>query len=73
MVDGAYVADAQGSRIVVGVDRHPDKGRLTHTTSTRVHASVCGSCGFVEFYANRPAEIFDAYQGVGQTPAATLP
>jgi len=73
MIDGAYVADAQESRIVVGVDRHPDRGRLTHHTSTRVHASVCGSCGFVEFYANRPAELFDAYQSAGQASTATRP
>lgn len=65
MIAGAYLADAQGPRIVVGVERHSDKGRLTHVVSTQVHASVCGSCGFVELYANRPSELYEAYQNVG--------
>ena len=62
MVDGAYVADAQGPRIVVGVERHPDKGPLPKAVSTQVHACVCGSCGFVELYANRPTELYDMYR-----------
>ncbi|MHB1191407.1 MAG: hypothetical protein ACYC6F_00050 [Longimicrobiales bacterium] len=73
MIDGAFVADAQGPRIVVGVEHHPDKGRLTRVMSTGVHASVCGSCGFVELWANRPDELWDAYhrgeQAKGSAPA----
>lgn len=61
MMDGAYIANAEASRIVVGVDRHPDHGRLTHAVSTQVHASVCGSCGHVELWANRPGELLEAY------------
>lgn len=64
MIDGAYVAASQGPTVVVGVDRHPDKGRLTHQVSTQIHASVCGSCGFIELYANRPTELLDAYHRV---------
>jgi predicted nucleic-acid-binding Zn-ribbon protein len=62
MIDGGYVAGALGPRVVVGVDFHPDRGRLAHTASTLIHASVCGSCGFVELYANRPDELYAAYQ-----------
>lgn len=61
MMDGAYVAGADGPRVVVGVDRHPDRGPLLRSASTRVHASICGSCGFVELWANKPAELYDAY------------
>lgn len=68
MVDGAYVADAQGPRVVVGVAHHPDRGRLTRVVSTQIHASICGSCGFVELYANRPAEIYEAYHSAIATP-----
>ncbi len=73
MIDGGYVADAQGPRVVVGVERHPDRGRLTRTASTMVHASVCGACGFVELYANRPEELYEAYQTVERSarPAPT--
>lgn len=74
MMDGAYVSDAQGTRVVVGVEQHPDHGRLTRAVSTQIHASVCGSCGYVELWANRPAELYDAYQrverrGQGSPPA----
>ena len=65
MIDGAYTAASDGPRIVIGVERHPDKGRLTHVVSTQIHACVCGSCGDVELYANKPAELYDAYQSVG--------
>jgi len=64
MIDGVYVADAQANRIVVGVENHPDRGRVTRTISTQIHASVCGSCGFVELWANRPDELYDACQRV---------
>ena len=70
MIDGAYIADAQGPRVVVGVESHPDRGRLTRSVSTQVHASVCGSCGFVELWANRPIELYDAYQRVEMTRGA---
>jgi len=62
MMDGAYLADATGVRIVVGVERHPDRGRLERTATTGVHAAICGSCGFTEFYANRPEELHRAYR-----------
>ena len=66
MVDGAYVSDATGPRVVVGVDRHPDFGPLPRPMSTRIHASVCGACGFIELYADQPAELYQAYQAAAQ-------
>lgn len=71
MIDGAFVAGAQGPRVVVGVEHHPDKGRLTHVASTQIHASICGSCGYVELYANRPDELNAAYQSAGQEHQTT--
>lgn len=61
MLDGAFFADPGGQRVVVGVDRHPDFGALARSASTQVHASVCGSCGFVELYANQPTELYEVY------------
>ncbi|NJD19586.1 MAG: hypothetical protein FIA95_09945 [Gemmatimonadetes bacterium] len=69
MIDGAYVAGAQAPRLVVGVEHHPEKGRLTRVVSTQVHASVCGSCGFVELWANRPDELWGAYSHTEQGKA----
>ena len=66
MMDGAYLAGSGSARIVVGVERHPDLGPLPRGASTQVHASVCGACGFVELYANQPAELYAAYKRSGK-------
>ena len=68
-MDGAYVADATGPRVAVGIDAHPDRGPLPRAVSTQIHASVCGSCGFVELYANQPGEMYDAYRRAGKGPS----
>ena len=72
MIDGAYLASAEGSRIIAGVERHPDRGRLTRSVSTQVHVSVCGSCGYVELWANQPGELYEAYQRA-ERKGATAP
>jgi hypothetical protein len=61
MIDGAFMGAAGGARVVVGVEHHPDKGRLTRSVSTQIHASICGACGYVELYCNQPGELYDAY------------
>jgi hypothetical protein len=73
MIDGADVAGAQGPRIVVGVEHHPERGRLTRVVSTGVHASVCGSCGYVELWANRPDEIWEAYHRPARSGGSAPP
>lgn len=73
VMDGAYVADAQGPRVVVGVEQHPDRGPLERDVSTGVHASVCGSCGYVELWANRPDELFDMYHRAELDPPKPPP
>jgi hypothetical protein len=67
MMDGAFFADSSGQRIVVGIDRHPDVGPLARSASTQVHASVCGSCGYLELYANQPAELYEVYCAAERT------
>ncbi len=62
MMDAAFVQGAQSARIVVGVERHPDRGPLPQVASTQLHASICGACGYVELYANQPGELFEAYR-----------
>ena len=76
MMDGAFVSAADGPKIVVGLERHPDRGPLERPVSTRIHAAVCGSCGFVEIYANQPGELYDAYVRAARssrTPSSTGP
>ena len=62
IIHGAYLESTRESRIVVGTRLHPDHGPLERSVSTRVYACVCGSCGFVELYANQPRELYDVYQ-----------
>ena len=69
MMNGVYVADATGARVVVGIDAHPDRGALPRPVSTQIHASVCGACGFVELYANQPGEMYDAYRRPKERPS----
>lgn len=66
MMDGAFFADPSGQRVVVGIDRHPRHGPLARSASTQVHARLCGSCGFVELYANQPSELYEAYCEAGR-------
>ncbi len=65
-MDGAFFADPAGQRVVVGIDRHPRLGPLARSASTQVHARLCGSCGFVELYANQPAELWEVYCEAGR-------
>lgn len=62
MMDGAFVSDAEATGLVVGVNRHPDRGPLPRSAKTQIHASVCGQCGYIELYANRPRELYEAYR-----------
>ena len=73
MIDGAHIASADGPRVVVRVDRHPDHGPVERPVSTGIHAAVCGSCGFVEFYANQPGELYDAYHRAERSPRTGAP
>ncbi len=62
VMDGAYMASAESAgKMIVGVRAHPDHGPLDRAVSTGVHASVCGSCGYVELWANRPEELWEHY------------
>lgn len=70
MIEGAWVADAQGVRVVVGIEGAPERSASQKGMSTRVHASVCGSCGFVELYANQPTELWDLYRRLSRRTSA---
>lgn len=61
MIEGAYVAGAQGARASVGVERRADRDRTSRSVSTPLRASICGSCGFVELYADKPEKLHEAY------------
>jgi hypothetical protein len=70
MMDGVYIVDDQGVRIVVSAEKRPEPGGESHPVSTLVHACVCGSCGYVELWANRPNELWEAFQRNERSRAA---
>jgi hypothetical protein len=72
-MDGVYIMDATGVRLVLSARREPDPGNGSDPVSTLVHASVCGQCGFVELWANRPQELWDAYQQAAQAGEGAPP
>lgn len=54
--DGNYNHDFQ-----IAVDAKPDAWVFKERHSTRVTAKVCGDCGFIEFYAVAPEELYETY------------
>lgn len=48
--------------LVVAIDENPDALIFKERFRTTTIAKVCGNCGFIEFYANNPNELYQAYQ-----------
>jgi predicted nucleic-acid-binding Zn-ribbon protein len=46
----------------IAIDGNPEAFLFKDRTRWSVSARVCGSCGFVEFYAANPETIYSAYQ-----------
>ena len=44
------------------VDTHPTAIFRKKSVRSSLHAEVCSSCGYVEFYADDPAELLFAYR-----------
>jgi hypothetical protein len=63
-VQRAMVADrTQGGEIdlQLRVDAKPSAMFLKKSTRSKLHAYVCSSCGYVEFYVDDPKELYDAF------------
>ena len=43
------------------VDARPTAVILKKSARSKLHAFVCSSCGYVEFYADDPKELYDAF------------
>lgn len=48
------------------VDAEPAAMVFKKSARSPVHASVCSSCGYVEFYADDPKELYDAFLAAQQ-------
>jgi len=53
--------DAGELDLQLRVDAKPSAILLKKSTRSKLHAFVCGSCGYVEFYADDPKALHDAF------------
>ena len=45
----------------VRVDADPTATVFKKSTRSDVHAWICGQCGYMELYADNPAELYEAF------------
>jgi len=56
----------------VRADAHPSALVFKKSARSTVHAYLCSSCGYVEFYADDPKALYDAFLAAQQdTPQIT--
>ncbi|MBA3784907.1 MAG: hypothetical protein H0X15_05105 [Acidobacteria bacterium] len=48
----------------IAVDEQPDALMFKQRTKSDVKVSVCGDCGYLEFYAAEPGSMYQAYQNM---------
>ncbi|HET8825566.1 MAG TPA: hypothetical protein VFM77_10585 [Terriglobales bacterium] len=75
IVPRAMVADRNQNMeydLKLRVDAQPSAMVFKQAARSAIHASVCSSCGYVEFYADDPQTLYDAFQAAQQdTPQIT--
>ncbi len=75
IVPRAMVADTNQAReydLKLRVDAQPSAIMFKQAARSAVHACVCSSCGYVEFYADDPQTLYDAFLAAQQnTPQIT--
>lgn len=53
--------DGLEKELKIGIDEKPGAYIFKERFRTGIKAKVCGHCGFIEFYANDPEELYQAY------------
>jgi predicted nucleic-acid-binding Zn-ribbon protein len=69
IVPRAMVADRNQSAeydLRLRVDAQPSAIMFKQAARSAVHACVCSSCGYVEFYADDPKTLYDAFLAAQQ-------
>ena len=56
---GDYSVEGQ---LNIGLEENPDAFFFRKSFRTALAAKVCGECGFIEFYARKPDQLYSAYQ-----------
>ena len=63
-----YYGQRGGGNVSLRVDADPTAMFLKKSVRSIFHAEVCSACGYVEFYADNPAELLAAFRDA-QGPA----
>ena len=75
IVPRAMVADRNQNMeydLKLRVDAQPSAMVFKQAARSAIHACVCSSCGYVEFYADDPQTLYDAFLAAQQnTPQIT--
>jgi predicted nucleic-acid-binding Zn-ribbon protein len=58
--------DAGELDLQLRVDAKPSAMILKKSARSKLHAYVCSSCGYVEFYADNPKALYDAFLSAQQ-------
>jgi predicted nucleic-acid-binding Zn-ribbon protein len=45
----------------VAVERKPEAWLFRGAVTSNVYATICGACGYTEFYVEDPADVYSAY------------
>lgn len=53
--------DAGEVQLQLRVDANPSAMVFKHSVHSGLRAFVCSACGFVEFYADNPGELYKAF------------
>jgi predicted nucleic-acid-binding Zn-ribbon protein len=61
MVVNCYGNHSMETNVNLRVDGAPDAVFRKQTARSIFHAEVCSDCGYVEFYADNPAELLNAF------------
>jgi predicted nucleic-acid-binding Zn-ribbon protein len=48
----------------IAIDEHPEAFVFKQRIKSGVKVSVCGNCGYLEFYAGEPGLMYQAYQNM---------
>jgi len=70
VIQRAMVVDfGQGGEksLRVRVDADPTAMVFKKSTRSDVHAWICGQCGYMELYADDPADLYNAFTASGST------
>ena len=53
-----------GGFLEIAVDAKPDAVFFKQRYKSGLKVSVCGECGYLEFYAEEPSRLYRAYQNM---------